>query len=119
MTTELRELLAKATPGPWGAEAITKHSASNERPWVGRLSESRYAALSYGETQLEAVANAALIVAAVNALPALLDRVEALEAENARMREALASLLANFAEGDFISETRIEAARAALSDPAS
>lgn len=33
-----------------------------------------------------------------------------------RLREALRSLLDNLAEGDFISETRIDAAREALSD---
>ena len=35
-------------------------------------------------------------------------------AENKRLRENLQSLIDNLVEGDFISETRIDAARAAL-----
>lgn len=40
-----------------------------QRPWVGRLSESRYAALACGENGAEAAANARLIAAA----PTMLD----------------------------------------------
>jgi hypothetical protein len=50
---------------------MTKHSAPNERPWVGRLAENRYSALSCGETQAEAIANARLIAAAPELYEAL------------------------------------------------
>jgi hypothetical protein len=42
------------------------------------------------------------------------DTLERQAAEIERLREALQSLIDNLAQGDFISETRIDAARAAL-----
>lgn len=73
--TELRRMLEKATPGPWqqmlhGNEAypfpLTINTADGEN-WVAR---DGYAAR---------LADAALIVAAVNALPVLLNCAEALQ----------------------------------------
>lgn len=65
-TTELRRLLAEATPGPWSVEEYPDMPGSfYVKAGVFGLHE-----------------NAALIVAARNALPALLD-------ENDRLREAL------------------------------
>ncbi len=55
--------MATHTPGPWQAEDVSANAAPNERPWVGRLEENRYAALSCGDTQAEAIANARLIAA--------------------------------------------------------
>ena len=51
------------------------------------------------------------LVAAVNALPDLLDHIEALEAENARMREALSAICSEFATNHPL----IKAGKAALS----
>lgn len=63
--TDLRRLLAEATPRPWNADGLTlrpgtvwdEHGADLARAWLP--------------------ADAALIVAAVNALPALLDVADA------------------------------------------
>lgn len=59
------------TPGPWEAETKEFGDTPGWRPWVGRLGEHRYAALSCGETQEEAIANACLIAAAPELLVAL------------------------------------------------
>ena len=69
---ELRELYKKATTGPW----TTLNSAPN-RFWVIDGENSHVAVTGCNEY---GISNAALIVAAVNALPALLDRIEKLEA---------------------------------------
>lgn len=88
MTTELRELLAKATDGPWSWATC---GFDNYAFTIGRKDpvENMTHVIADVCIREPAKANAALIVAAVNALPALLDRVEALEAENGRLREAL------------------------------
>lgn len=67
MIARLRELLAAATPGPWvrTASGITQ-AADDGGP-------------DYGEIADPAPDDAVLIVAAVNAIPALLDRLEAAE----------------------------------------
>lgn len=70
---ELRRLLAAATPGPWTAHAPTAT--------VNAAAYSGWLAIVHGGPD-----DAALIAAAVNALPGLLDR---LSPENARVREAL------------------------------
>lgn len=68
----LRELLAKATPGPW---ALHKHSPTTV------LASDGYSATNTGSNLFDAnarnQANAALMVGAVNALPALLALAEA------------------------------------------
>lgn len=98
-TTELRALLAKATPGPWdvrmGEYVIPKCHA--ERPIGGAtdpiIDRDKYAQHichvspnHRHRPDYEQRANRDLIVAAVNALPELLDRVEAAEADAARYR---------------------------------
>ena len=60
--TQLRELLANATPGPWGVERDGMEPSS----WV-----TPHGAFSHHDPDNE------LIAAAVNALPALLDIAEA------------------------------------------
>jgi hypothetical protein len=73
----LRALLAEATPGPWRARKwdaprmVEVHAATKPPvvPWSGFDDSSR--------TKTEHDANATLIAAAVNALPALLDVAEA------------------------------------------
>jgi hypothetical protein len=82
------------TPGPWAAEDVSR-GAANERPWVGRLVEGRYAALASGETQVEAIANARLIAAAPD------------------LYEALAAFVAG-ADAGYVSVEVDQAARAAL-----
>ncbi len=96
MSDELRRLLTEATPGPW--TKTTFGNASTARA-AGVMASYAYATsraagvpmtdltVIDGPTKLRAVGftgngphspeNAALIVAAVNALPALLDVVEA------------------------------------------
>lgn len=80
-TAELRRLLAEATPGPWRTEV-----GGQVWSWV-RPNGRRFVATTRYRTHPEDAPNAALIVAAVNALPGLLDRIEELEAENALLRE--------------------------------
>lgn len=74
----LRELLAAATPGPW--ETAERSDTINVQ--AGQRAVARC------QRKAGVWRDAALIVAAVNALPALLDRIEALErvAEAARRR---------------------------------
>jgi cell division protein ZapA (FtsZ GTPase activity inhibitor) len=80
MSERLRELLAKATPGHWSTVAAVpgakglwyisgNHAANNAEVDIGEVQ---------GGAQ-SAPYNAALIVAAVNALPALIECAEALK----------------------------------------
>lgn len=95
---ELRALLAKATPGPWRLRLTDL-----ERPDYAEIDGDRHGALAtvvyrmeddkrFGKNSPENEANAALIVAAINALPALLDRLEKAEGELAEAREDVRSL---------------------------
>jgi hypothetical protein len=80
----LRALIEKATPGEWW-------EASNEvlrtEPRRGAHELIAQAQRGGWSGELNGAANAALIAAAVNALPALLDEVAQLRAENAALRE--------------------------------
>ena len=71
---ELRALVAAATPGPWAYEDDGTIGGIFVRPPAGRPHRH------------DSAADAAFIAAARTAVPALLDRVEALEAG---LREAL------------------------------
>lgn len=78
LVASLRALMEKATPGPWIVviRRATEFAHAIQKPGVGTLAVVHHEADSYfadptGE------ANAALIVAAVNALPALLSSPEA------------------------------------------
>jgi hypothetical protein len=78
MTTErLKELLAKATEGPWEQDGL-------ELLVPGRGVTARCPTPQNGGTT-DCVANAELIHAAVNSLPALIARIEEVE----RLRSAL------------------------------
>jgi len=72
----LAALLAKATPGPW--------DAPNGETMIDRVGTEDPVADAYHYE------DAALIVAAVNALPALIARVRELKQEQATLRAALA-----------------------------
>jgi hypothetical protein len=85
-SAELRRLLAEATPGRWyhliddygveglqGTMFLTHEVNDSQDALAGGLSWP----------------NAALIVAAVNALPALLDELDAAEARESRLRDAI------------------------------
>lgn len=77
---ELRSLIAKATPGPWaaGVRSNQRAIAGGAGEWVALLPNGHRE--GFGLTSdAEVLANAALIVAAINHLPALLDRLEAAE----------------------------------------
>jgi hypothetical protein len=78
-TRALRELLAKATPRPWA-------STENDFYISGDMDADNSSAIVAVELERP---DAALIVAAVNALPSLLDALGALRAERDAMRETL------------------------------
>ena len=108
----LRALLEKATPGPWRAvEAETAFRIQRASdPW-NYITTATYSPLG-GIPKWEGMqANAALIVAAVNALPALLSRVEELEATVAQWKEGVES--ANRLTQRFAAERDEARARAA------
>lgn len=104
-TRELRRLHEAATPGPW--EVYSHQSGSAEGCYVSVEADARgvlFDTLNAGSVRTiyspednesgwfeegESADNLRLAVAARNALPSLLDRLEAAEAEVARLREAL------------------------------
>lgn len=96
---DLREKLAKATPGPWHYEStIYKHMAAGIR------GDGPIAQIWSGK---RAIPNAALIVAAVNALPLLLAELDALrEAAGSGAGEALAAAEADAARYRYLREYR-------------
>jgi len=72
----LEELLAQATPGPWTAKGWSVNAAADLLPGqssrtLAKTRETR-GTLAWEESFQRGVADAALICAAVNALPALL-----------------------------------------------
>lgn len=80
---ELRALMAKATPGPWA-----QNESGIDAEGVGQIVVCNYwADIIHGRK------NAALIVAAVNALPGLLDELARLTGENERLRGALSGIV--------------------------
>lgn len=74
-TAKLRELLAAATPGEWEV------GSDNEQPFP-EICKGPYPIIdcTIGECCYENMANATLIVAAVNALPAMLDEIDRIRA---------------------------------------
>lgn len=109
---ELKALLAKASPLPW----------MSEQDQVRRQETDSQIAKTFGVVQDR---NAALIVAAVNALPDLLDEIERLRAREsvggitekrlAAARHAIVQASINLAFGDTVAaHDDIERAHAAL-----
>lgn len=83
-TQRLRELLEAATPGPWITDPEDRDSVIGAVEWGtdGRVIDGIDVIYRMGVTE-----DAALIVAAVNALPALLEEVETLRADRAWQEE--------------------------------
>lgn len=77
---ELRSLIAKATPGPWaaGVRSNQRAIAGGAGEWIALLPNGHREGFGLTSDD-EILSNAALIVAAINHLPALLDRLEAAE----------------------------------------
>ena len=87
--TELRRLLEKATPGPWALYDGWLHEG---RAHVARIGNAAGNGIGAPITDMAGeIADFELIVAAVNALPSLLDQLDAAEAALARVRELHAS----------------------------
>ena len=86
---ELRRLLAEATPGPWG---LTYGRHERTRLWSDASGYTDdVIALDPTTERGEPASDMRLIVAAVNALPGLLDALEKAEAAIERVREMHAS----------------------------
>lgn len=100
----LRALLEQGTPGPWEvdpevrtANICTIYHTADAQGWTHVSGE-----MGRNPDRAENTANAALIVAAVNALPALLAEVEGLRRDMATLSGALAS---SWYYGDWKAET--------------
>ena len=93
MNDELERLMREATPGPWKLDGDkASPDISGPAGWAVALGECSQ---NCGYIHWNNLADADLIVAAVNALPELL----AERAENARLREALQPFIRS--EDDF------------------
>lgn len=100
MTTDpqhLRDLLAKATPGPW---AVNPVRAQVDAFHPRHLPVLRMLWPTEHRTESETHTNAELIVAMHNALPALLDRLEAAERERDQARANIAHLMAGIEQAN-------------------
>jgi hypothetical protein len=75
----LRELMAKATPRPWTHQGYSFQTGMTHASGVGGFTAGFQDDCS-DQQIMQGIPNAALIVAAVNALPALLDVCEAAQA---------------------------------------
>lgn len=96
---ELKKLAEAATPGPWGFRQYPGDDAEIYPTYEAPPSFGEWAALFIAKDTYEdeipdrAVANASFIAAARSALPALIERVEAAEAEVKLLREENGSLI--------------------------
>lgn len=83
--TELRRLLDEATPGPWALYDGWLHEG---RAHVARIGNAAGNGIGAPATDMAGeIADFELIASAVNALPGLLDQLDAAEAALARVRE--------------------------------
>lgn len=90
-----RELIAAATPGPWKA-VCGKGSGTVQAKDCAVYINVRRIGEEYGDDTVKRwQADARLIARARTAWPEALDRIEQLEAENARLRAQLAEAEAN------------------------
>ena len=81
---EWEELAKAATPGPWEAELATERGS-----WIRQSDTSNLSAMSWGNTDQEGAANAIFIAASRTAVPALVEMVRELKAENERLRKVI------------------------------
>ena len=112
---KLRELEAKATPGPWTRQTLEPQTLGYE--WIDAPGYTHVAVCrdltKFDQTNRlhlrpeldEITANTEFIVAARNTLPALLASLASLEAQNARLRE-LGEALCEAMAHDFHNHTR-------------
>jgi|SRR5690606_14867613 len=101
-TDKLKELLGAATPGPWSvvADPSHYHTLSTVVGGYRGLRDFQFRAEIGGQCDWkEQEANAALIVAAVNALPALLARLEAAEKVVEAARESIPMIAYAYSKG--------------------
>jgi hypothetical protein len=103
----LAELLAKATPGPWSVHPRAETAVLASDGYSATNTES-----NLFDSHARNIANAALIVAAVNALPALLLQVAERDAEIARLRDKRAEFMAKWG----LALGRVDAAKELLRD---
>jgi hypothetical protein len=101
-THHLRQLLAEATPGPWHSREYT-----NGDTLVVEIGDAMFVLAQPNVRDVPASADAALIVAAVNALPALLAIAEAAQ-EVLRCED-------DITEPDYVLNRATESLRTALS----
>ncbi len=120
---ELERLLKAATPGPWEKSGVRTKCIIEDAISIG-ADGLAYIYLPIGKTHNEqagALNDAALIVAAINALPELLDRVERLEADMqviAFGSRIVANADNTLSHVDWTREQLVEFARAALAKDA-
>ena len=89
----LRALAEKATPGPWGLDGEPGGDLCTDDCEVGGFVDGRPVVLLRVNVRRGGMANAAFIAAARSAVPALCDRVEELERENAYLRACEEALI--------------------------
>ena len=104
---DLRKLLAAATPGPWSAEHhYIAGMVEGGRP-NGEIIGNMRGSIDRYNTPARMRADAALIVATVNALPALLAYVahlESLAEARGRAVDAAMKMRATFPSGGWVSD---------------
>lgn len=114
---ELRALVAKATPGPWTCFYKSKYDEWHVGvPMAG--SSMKWGIFDDGIRTDNPEADARLIVAAVNALPALLDRLEAAERDAELLRGALHTVMDFAGRLRTMSDDELEAWRQVAADAA-
>ena len=100
--TDLRRLLAEATPGPWRFDGFDRILSKDDEAQLATV----YGAACQDQ---DGYPVALLLVAAVNALPVLL-------AERERLREALTTIDREWSRTGGVSGDAIAKARAALAE---
>jgi hypothetical protein len=104
----LRELIAAATPGEWSARLLSRNSWGIYQ--TADVNDHRQ--LMRTPSSIRGRANAAVVAAVVNALPALLDRIEVLEVALTAIVRQLSSFGLHGPQRD--AATVLSIARAAL-----
>lgn len=114
----LRELCANATPGPWEIYADDDDVIGQVvcQMWPKQWKIMRSNAIKPFADTPDPYDNAAFIAAARNALPAVLDALEAAEAEVARLTAALLQIVSRHPGAPHGEHPAVDIARAALAD---